>query len=276
MPIFEYFFTIKLPGPWADRLLKTKGGPMKSFQAKYFIIISIIAQLSLGCGKQLENLADSSNCTENCDNIKTGDQIPLTPDELYKDIDLEGKVNGGNYDQHMAIRLDKEKNAIVLMMPLGMNPFIGQLEGQIPELKGTQFTTVQDNQGQIYWAISIPLEHIVKGGKFTDNVSKLPNGDPLPAVAGGELPSIGIDIRNSSRVKGQLYLGKSVVGIFVSSQFNPYISLTQPIKNKAKTQIIGYFSTVPEKNGFDGGFFMTFIMPPKIAEFLDQHLIIDP
>lgn len=234
--------------------------------------LSLCLALVAGCSKQsgFELTEDPSDSRGGL-----GGETPLPPDELYQNVDLEGKVSGGNYDQHLAIRLDKQNNTIILMLPLGLNPFVGLIQGHIPELQGAHFTTVQDDRGQIYLALTVPLSHIIKGGKFSDNVSKLPNGDPLPAVAGGELPSTAINIQNNDKVKAHLYLGKNVLGVFVTSPFNPYIALTQPIKNKAKTKIIGYFSTVPEKGGFDGGFFMTFVMPPEIAKFLDDHLIED-
>jgi hypothetical protein len=99
----------------------------------------------------------------------------------------------------------------------------------------------------------------------------LPNGQPLPFTPGGEPPQVSFLVPNINRVV-RVYLGVNVVGVFVESPVDPMINLTFPIRNKAKTETIGYFSTVRRVTPFNGGFFVSLVMPNTIAGLLDDYL----
>jgi hypothetical protein len=98
---------------------------------------------------------------------------------------------------------------------------------------------------------------------------RLPNGDPLPGVPGGELPSIGLEL-DQTDFFGNLYFGIETFAIFVPTPgFDPLLKLTFPIKNKSNRKTIGYISAVPEKAAFDGGFFLSLRVPDELARLID-------
>ncbi|MEK7356360.1 MAG: hypothetical protein AAB250_07915, partial [Bdellovibrionota bacterium] len=91
-------------------------------------------------------------------------------------------------------------------------------------------------------------------------------------VPDGELPSTAVQLTRTN-TKATIYLAPSMVGVFVNSSFNPYIDLTLPIRNEARTKTWGYFSTISEKNGAgSGGFFIAIKLPDDIARILEDIL----
>ncbi|MES2854831.1 MAG: hypothetical protein V4692_03155, partial [Bdellovibrionota bacterium] len=120
-------------------------------------------------------------------------------------------------------------------------------------------------------ALRIPLEKYLHGIEFLP-AKRLPNGDPLPAIPDGELPSLAVKISRWADIKATIYLAPQVVGIYVNSPIDPRISITLPIRNAARTRTWGYLSSVPKKGDFDGGFFLSFAMPDAIARMIDDLL----
>jgi hypothetical protein len=101
----------------------------------------------------------------------------------------------------------------------------------------------------------------------------LPGGRALPMMPSGEYPSLGLAIDASSNNKVYLYIGVNAVGIFVESGFFPeYLGITAPIKNKAGTRTLGYFTIVPKQGQNKGGLFLSFLMPKDLATIIDNHL----
>jgi hypothetical protein len=89
----------------------------------------------------------------------------------------------------------------------------------------------------------------------------------------GEYPTLGLAIDAGSNNKVYLFIGVNAVGIFVESGFFPeYLGITAPIKNKAATRTLGYFTIVPKAGAQKGGLFLSFLMPKDLATIIDDHL----
>lgn len=192
---------------------------------------------------------------------------PADPD-AYQKLQYKGTISGGSDDGTLVVDIDKTNNALLLILPLQVNPYIESAQGSIPDLPDVTFMTYKNDKGASYLAVSVPLRYVRKGASFL-NPARLPNGDPLPQVASGELPSVAIAIPGKNNVKFNFYIGVNVVGVFLSSPFDPYVAINFPIRRGVDT--IGYFATVPAKSGFNGGFFMNTQMPDSIAAIIDDH-----
>ena len=190
---------------------------------------------------------------------------PATPDNPWDQVDLNGSVSAGIFGSHQVIDIDQVNNLLLISVPLPVNPF-GGFSYDIPQLPGVEIALEQSG-GSDALVFKIPLKYIVRDAQLTD-VSKLPNGNPLPGVPGGELPRLGLKIFNSDVY---LYLGKGAVAVFVPTpQFNPYLNLTFPIKNKSQRKIIGYFASVAEQGVSPGGFFLSVVLPDEIQRIIDN------
>lgn len=250
--------------------------------AKKVFIASLftVAALGTGCSKgNLKALSDTSacpnpSCTEE-QNKESLEPTPSIPKEVvYKDIDLDGQIKGGTYNKMSTLALDKQNNALILYVPVGVNVFINNFSGAIPELPGASFKSTKLANGTSVIAVSIPLKYILKGVSFLEN-ARLPNGDPLPEVPAGELPSLGIKLGDKKDVNFYLYLGVGVVAVYITSPFNPWLELTFPVTNRDQTKVVGYFAMVPEKEKagvtYQGGFFLSTVMPDEISRALDNY-----
>lgn len=187
---------------------------------------------------------------------------------------LNGTVDGGPANQKTAIYYDVSEHAIQVRVPMpGMT---GPLDIAIPNVPGSKVTVDYTNPALPVLVVSIPGMYVLGHLGFTpDQVgldpSILPNGNPIPFTPGGEPPQISFLVPNINRVV-RIYLGMNVIAVFAEIPVDPVLELTFPIRNKAKTETIGYFSTVRRIPPFNGGFFVSFNMPTRIAGLLDDYL----
>ncbi|MGZ3744300.1 MAG: hypothetical protein ACXVB1_16440 [Pseudobdellovibrionaceae bacterium] len=192
----------------------------------------------------------------------------VTDPNAFQKLQYKGLVSGGNNDGTLVVDIDKVNGALLLILPLQMNSYIEPAEGELTDLPGVKFMTYKDDKGESYFAVNVPLRYVRKGASFL-NPARLPNGDPLPQIASGELPSVAVAVPGKNNVKFNFYIGVNVVGIYVSSPYDPYMELHFPIRRGVET--IGYFHSVPAKSGFDGGFFLNTQMPDSVAAIIDDH-----
>jgi hypothetical protein len=237
---------------------------------------TIVKKIAVGCtlmtllacggkgGFDTQETLSGGNKSSSTDNNSNGIADP----DAYQKLQYKGLVSGGNNDGALVVDIDKTHGALLLILPLQMNPYIESAEGEIPDLPGVKFMTYKDDKGASYFSVSVPLRYVLKGASFL-NPARLPNGDALPQVASGELPSLAIAVPGKNKVSFNLYIGVNVVGIYVSSPYDPYLALHFPIRKGVET--IGYFHSVPAKSGFDGGFFLNTQMPDSIAAIIDDH-----
>lgn len=243
---------------------------MKLATPKNLFAVIAVASLLSGCSKGFESATPSGNSGQSNNNGSQGN-TPTGPSEFEK-LDMSSYVSGGNYDNEQVLALDKANNALLLFLPIP--GAFTSVNIDIPELKGVKITTILDSQQKARVAISIPLKLVVKDKVTTlPTSSTLPGGRPLPMMPSGEYPSLGVAINANGENKVYLYMGVNAVGIFVESGFFPeYLGITAPIKNKAGTRTLGYFTIVPKQGQNKGGLFLSFLMPKDLATIIDNHL----
>ncbi|CAN5445888.1 hypothetical protein BH10BDE1_BH10BDE1_06550 [soil metagenome] len=190
----------------------------------------------------------------------------------WDSVSLDGSISGGRFDKAKAVEIDKVSKTLVIRLPFIAGFSIGaQIPISIPEIPGTTVGIEPNSDGSSALVLRIPLAAVLKGVDTLPS-SRLPNGSPLPAIPEGELPSVGVTYNNSGTLKGALYLSPTVVGLFVTTKFDPYIQLTLPIRDAARIRTFGYFTSIPAKPGYDGGFFVSVALPDDLARAIDDLL----
>jgi len=107
--------------------------------------------------------------------------------------------------------------------------------------------------------------------------SRLPNGDPLPAMPAGqgELPSLGLSFPQNGNTQVTVYIGINALGLYVTLPENAAlplpINITIPLKNKDKTKTFGFLTYVNAKNGYPPGLFLSTGVPNEVARVLEDY-----
>lgn len=195
-------------------------------------------------------------------------------------VDMKGYVDGGDYDQTKTFDLDKTTGHLLVNLPLGLDSTIVLGSGSVPSLPGLTFNTILGADGRTYIQFRIPINYVLRGVN-TLPANRLPNGDPLPMMPAGEYPStaLSLDTHTNDGRKIYLYIGVDAIGIYVESKWLSCANLpicinpTFPIKNTARTKIVGYLSLIMAKGQHSGGFFVSTVVPPDIARILDEYFI---
>lgn len=239
------------------------------------LIAALVSVLLGACSQGGFSAADVSSSIDNNSQSDDSGSSPTTPTppatspELEK-LSMKGRISGGSYDQSLAIDLDKKKGEVLVYIPLTGLSGLEITELELTAAKGIKIGLATTSDGAKALAVRVPAKYILKGmDRFP--AGKLPNGDPLPQIAGGELPTTMVPITRNGEARMHLYFGVETLGIFVETKFDPYIRLTLPIKNEAGTKTLGYFSLIPEKSSSRGGFFISVQLPRDVSRILDNH-----
>lgn len=232
----------------------------------------------IGCTNQMESISKASCAT--CDtqggqNNGGGNNPPApTPVDPWTKMQKEmtGYASVAGKSQKL-IGINKAEKAVVLTIPFADN-ILPEMEVEVPQLPGAKVVSRLNADQKTEIQFSVPMKYILHGGEVGDP-ERLPNGDPLPQIPGGELPAfeVSIPIKN---VTLHVYLGAEVLGIYVEVPFDPYIKLTLPIKTIKKDgsqeRTLGYLTSIPVKKPYRGGFFLSFKVPDDLARALDELL----
>lgn len=243
---------------------------MKSIKWTVFLV-SGLALSACGPAMKSSNSINELNCSPSA---TCQGQLGVDPvvEDLWKTVDLNGAISGGPYFEANAIGLDRGSQSIDLKLPLPRNPFGQEFSTEIPELPGAKIGIVQDASGQWSVALRVPLKYLIKGVDV-GVPGKLPNGNELPGIPGGEKPIYALDINRLGRTL-TVYIGLQAAAVFVPTpEFDPFVALGFPIRNQSNRQVVGYFATVPKKNAFAGGFYMAAVIPDSVARVLEKVLI---
>ena len=230
------------------------------------------------CGSSFRNVASLGGPTAertsgNGGNNQTSGDGAATKNE-WSALSVEGTVATGRWENSKVIELDKANKMLVIRMPMAANPFIdgNLLELPVKDVPGIQMSLEPMQDGGSVLVLRVPLKYVAKGVDFLP-AARLPNGDPLPAIADGELPSFAVSLTNLAAIKATVYLGRSTVGMFVNTPFDPTFNFTAPIRNSASTRIWGYLSSIRAKSeAVQGGFFISLALPDDIARIIDNNL----
>ena len=196
--------------------------------------------------------------------VLPGTPIP-TPSE-----NLKGFIASGSNEGQQVVWLDAAKGELVLSAPLPTGFSLNLLETSVPNLKGAKLYSSVNADGKKTLNLVIPLKHVLRNVASIPAQS-LPNGDPLPDMPGGELPSYGLSVAGSNGLKVNIYVGSDAVGIFFETNFDPKFSFGVDIRSQMQ-QKVGIFALIAAKTPFKPGVFLGVHLDARLARALDKFI----
>lgn len=186
-------------------------------------------------------------------------------------IELDASIDNSIIGSHKVLELDRASRSVIIRLPfLPGLPLVSTQPVPVAGIPGaTSQLTVIDNS--TYWVFRLPVETWLKGVQSLPK-GRLPNGDRLPSIPDGELPSTGLAIDRNGQLRGSVYLGPTVIAFFIATRFDPILAWEVPIRNSSRTRTYGHFAAVPAKAGASGGFFMALALPSDLARAIDDLL----
>jgi hypothetical protein len=249
----------------------------RTLKAKLLATTVLASALSAACAPGFETVTaltcmNGQSCSATNGSLSGGGTNGGSTSGDWSAISMEGSINGGRFDRTKVVDIDKTAKTLVVRLPFIAGVQIG-IEAPLPikEIPGATIGIEPNTDGSSALVLRLPLAKVLRGVDFLQP-GRLPNGDPLPAIAAGELPSLGLSLSRWADLKGALYLSPTDVGLFVNTKFDPTIRLTMPIRDQARTKTYGYFTSIPAKPGFDGGFFISIALPDDLARAIDDLL----
>lgn len=234
-----------------------------------------------GCGSSFQT-ASAPGCVGNCNGNNSSSGHPpagggtvITPptDTEWKNLNMNGQLGSGRFAFKQVVTIDKTTKELVLSLPMPANPYIDGMIIDVPltKLPGAHARLEALEGGGSALVLRVPLSYLLKGVDFLP-ASRLPNGDPLPAIPDGEMPSMAIQLAKNKNINATFYLAVDTLGIYVNSPFNPLIYISVPIKSDDGRRTWGYLTSIPAKGEHDGGFFISVQIPDDIARIIDNNL----
>lgn len=247
---------------------------MKTRNTQILLAALCSVLLFSGCGKGFSTTGlNTPLIQENNSQLDT----PSTPttDPLAR-LDFKGQVDEpGEFNQKRVLDFDKQNGNFIIKLPLPFGFFVGVLEVSIPSLPGATMQSVSDETGN-YLALSIPARYILHGVQFLPS-NRLPNGQALPSIPSGELPTLAISLPGKNDMRVHLYLGVNVFAAYLElDKFNnPRLSiiprLTFPVKSRDGLKIMGYLSLISPTQANPGGIFVATPIPAELAKIIDDY-----
>lgn len=201
-------------------------------------------------------------------------QPPATVSPDYQKLNLDSRVDGGNYDQEPVATLDKVQRKIHLRLPLPRFSNYQPSVRTLTEPKGIEVTFRPSTTGSSdYEAIvSLSLAAFLDSTTSLPSRGTLPNGQLLPGM-NGSFPMASIPMNNGTSENLHLYLGKGRVGFFIESSYFPeFMTVTSPVLNTAGLRNFGNLTIVPKVGTVVGGLFLNFYVPIDIEIILRSAL----
>ena len=235
----------------------------------------------------LSTLVTLTNCAEGkyqykglagSDSSRTADGLPnvpgANPADPISQLDFKGRVESNDSTNNaLAFDFDKTRGEFIIMIPMPSGVLFTP-SGSFNGHSDITFSPLIDASGRMKFAVRIPVKYVIKGALFLPP-SRLPNGDPLPAMpaGNGELPSLGLTFPQENNTQITLYIGVNAVGLFVTLPQKAAIpfGFTFPIKNSDHSKTLGYLSYVPQKGTYAPGLFISSIGPPAMARVLEDY-----
>jgi hypothetical protein len=227
----------------------------------------------LGCANDIQSITSAQNAStgNNGTGVQNPPPVPVDPwAKIQKE--MTGYANIGGEKQKL-IGVDKVEKTIILTIPFSDN-VLPELTVEVPQLPGAKLVSKLNAEQKTELQFHVPIKYLLNGGNFGDP-QRLPNGDPLPSIPGGELPGFEVSVPIKD-VTLHIYLGAEVLGIYVEVPFDPYVKLTFPIKTSkedgSQERTLGYLTSIPKKDPYRGGFFLSLLLPADLARALDELL----
>ena len=232
---------------------------MKALTIAAFFIYS-------GCGPSGFQSLDVASFSPGLEN-GLSEILPPTPTPSEN---IKGFVASGASEGQQVVWLNSAKGELVLSAPLPSGSQLTLLETPIPNLSGARLSTSQNAEGKKTLNLVVPLRHILRNVASIP-AQVLPNGDPLPNMPGGELPSYGFSVTGSNSLKAYVYVGSDAVGIFFETNFDPKFSVGVDIRSQNQ-QKIGAFAVIAAKTPYQSGVFLGVHLDARLARALEKFI----
>lgn len=245
----------------------------------HFTLMSLVAlSLGTGCAKGISQMSEEalqgvSGGNNNGQDSGGGQNTTRSWDTIK--TKTEGAVDGWTYDGQVVVKIDAENQALVLVMPLPSIFLMSFSTIRIPELPGAEIFPMQGPSGSMM-AVRIPLKYIVKGSELR-NYNTLPNGDALPYMPVGENRGFAFSFPQNTKYRLHLYVSANAAAVFVETpdfklptEWQIFPTLGFPVKNRNKTQVVGYFAVVPNKGTYSSGVYVASRLPNDVAILIDE------
>lgn len=243
-----------------------------------FLKVSVLGLsiLALGaCSSGMSSNAAGLNLIEE----ESSEEPPPPPSHSpWSDLSMNGSPARGDFKAVQVVSIDKTTKEIVLKLPMPPSPFFDGTPLMVPLQKPPGATVGLEalTGGGTALTLRVPLAAIIRKDVDFPAPSKLPNGDPLPAVADGSLPSEAITINKIGKINATIYFGTQQLAVFVNTPFDPMFAVQIPVMNETATRTWGYLTSIPAKKApapvADGGFFISLQIPDDIARIIDDNL----
>ncbi len=176
---------------------------------------------------------------------------------------------------YLVADLDKTGDGqIIINIPLGITPLFSIGAGTHQKYKDISFSLQGSITSGFSLNIRVPLKYILRLGNFESTApGRLPNGDPIPDVPGGELPKLNITINSGKKEKIHLYLSKEYVGVLFESKFDPGVDFSTPLMDRNNLHTLGYFHMISAKNNAPAAFLLLLKFSTKISSLLDDYFL---
>lgn len=243
------------------------------------LVLGLTSALLVSCAPSMNTIDPISPVAGNNNGAGTGGgATPDTTDWGKVATSMNGKVDGSTFNGKLMIQIDSANQAVIFYLPLPLNLIEFPVQSiDIPQLPGTTIFQVPQPDGSTQLAVRVPLKYILKGTTLT-SYNSLPNGDPLPFMPVGENRGFALQLPANANLNLHFYIAANAAAVFIEL---PQIVLPDPwtllkigfpIKNADKTQVVGYFSFVPNRGTFASGVYVAGRIPTQLAVVIDELL----
>lgn len=247
---------------------------------KLKITLLTLVTLLTACNGNSPKLLESVDKGQSGQGSTETPETPTTPSNPSIDsVDMKSRVDDSSnkmgFNGALAIDIDKSRGEFVIMLPMPSG-VVFTPSGTFNKYPDISFTPVFDGTGKMKMAVRVPIKYVLKG-ITTVPATRLPNGDPLPAMPAGqsELPALALTFPSHNDTKINLYIGINAFGLYMTlpdkAALPLPINITLPIKNADKSKTYGYLTYVNAKNGHQPGLFISGAVPPEFARILEDH-----
>lgn len=255
---------------------------MKSWkQTPQRLSVLLLSSLLMACGNGFE--AESPSASVPNTGLENGggpgeQNPPANPEKAWTQVsdNVNGRVDGGTNSGALVVQVDRQRQALVLILPLPPI-FLLPISGMsIPELPGASMEMMPQSDGSMAMGVVIPLKYIIKGAQFSE-YGRLPNGDSIPFIPVGEARGFALSFPQKPSYRLHLYLAVNAAAVFVEtpdwklpSELSILPTLGFPVKNQNGTQVNGYFAIVPNRGTHASGVYVASRIPRQIAILIDE------
>lgn len=223
-----------------------------------------------GCNQSIKVVEPTAQAVP----VDTVQEIPAPPAWEPIAKAMNGKVDGSPMNGKLMVQVDPTNQALVFYLPLPLNLINFPVQSiDIPQLPGASIFKVDQPDGTTQIGVRVPLKYLLNGAQLAAK-NNLPNGDPLPFMP--IMGNIGVDIPmpGTPGMTLHFYMSANAAAAFIElpqivlPDIWNMLKLGFPIKNAAKTEVVGYFAFVPNRSTFASGVYVAGRLPTQVADII--------